>query len=313
MTITQDSDPVIAARIESVLEPLGVRGYVHAVDIDSGVEVGLDADTDVVTASVFKLPVLVELARQYEAGALDPRRRIRVGADERRTDGPTGLSILLDDVELSLRDLSVLMMSVSDNRATDLITDLVGLDSVNATMRSFGLERTVVPVDCDALFRMMAEDLGESLGELEVRLRAGTLTAADLAQLQSSRVSNPESNDRTTPREITTLLAAVWRDEVIGAAAAAEVRRVLGLQAWSHRLVAGFPDSRVKVSGKTGTLFFIRNEAGVVEYPDGGRYAVGVFLRESSLELRHPDADRAIGTVARVAVDALRSSQGLPV
>ena len=65
MTITQDSDPVIAARIESVLEPLGVRGYVHAVDIDSGVEVGLDADTDVVTASVFKLPVLVELARQY--------------------------------------------------------------------------------------------------------------------------------------------------------------------------------------------------------------------------------------------------------
>lgn len=313
MTITQDTDPVIEARIESVLAPLGIRGYVHAVDIDSGAEVGLNADTDVVTASVFKLPVLVELARQYETGALDPRQRVPVGADERRTDGPTGLSVLLDDVELSLRDLSVLMMSVSDNRATDLIADLVGLDAVNATMRSFGLERTVVPVDCDALFRMMAEDLGESLAELEVRLRAGTLTDADLEQLQSSRVSNPEFNDRTTPREITALLAAVWRDEVIGATAAAEVRRVLGLQVWSHRMVAGFPDSRVKLSGKTGTLFFIRNEAGVVEYPDGGRYAVGVFLRESSLELRHPDADRAIGTVARIAVDALRSSQGLPV
>ena len=56
-------------------------------------------------------------------------------------------------------------------------------------------------------------------------------------------------------------------------------------------------------------MTYVRNEAGVVEYPDGGRYAVGVFVRDPNEELRNPDADRVIGTLARHAVDALRQSE----
>ncbi|MYZ41175.1 serine hydrolase, partial [Streptomyces sp. SID4917] len=74
------------------------------------------------------------------------------------------------------------------------------------------------------------------------------------------------------------LLGLVWRDEAAPAAACADVRRWLEFQVWPHRLRSGFPDG-VKVSGKTGTLPSVRNEIGVVEYPDGGRYAVAVFTR----------------------------------
>lgn len=300
----------LAAARDAILDEfavVGVRGLLHAVDIDTGHEIGVNSDELVVTASVFKLPILVELCRQYTTGRRTPVERIRIAAGEYVVPGSTGIAPMLDDVELSLRDLAFLMMSVSDNRATDVIADLVGLDAVNATLRTFGLERTTVEVDCRGIFRSIEEDLGMSLEQLDAAVRADEGGIAD--RIRGLSCSDPAATDRTTPREITTLLAAVWRDEVIGADAAAEVRRILGQQAWPHRLMAGFPDSRIRVSGKTGTIFGVRNEAGVVEYPTGERFAIGVFLQEPWLEQRNPDADRVIGTAARIATDYLRESQ----
>nr|WP_310723520.1 serine hydrolase [Streptomyces sp. N2A] len=63
----------------------------------------------------------------------------------------------------------------------------------------------------------------------------------------------------------------------------------------------------VRIAGKTGTDFAVRNEAGVVQYPDGRRYAVAVFLRTMSPADRQPLADRAIGRAARAALDHLRT------
>jgi beta-lactamase class A len=62
------------------------------------------------------------------------------------------------------------------------------------------------------------------------------------------------------------------------------------------------------VAGKTGTLPAIRNEAGVVSYPDGRRYAAAIFTRADSLVPRQPRIDAAIGAAARIAVDYLRSA-----
>lgn len=309
MTITHPELATVRDALAARLTEVGVRGFVHAIDIDSGLEIGLDADTPVVAASVFKVPVLVELCRQYATGQRSPQERIKIAADERRTDGGTGISAMLDDVELSLRDLSFLMMSVSDNRATDVIVDLLGYEAINATLGNFGLSDTVVIRDCAGLFVTVEEDLGTSLEALAVCAETGTITDELRTALQSTRAANAELTNHTTPREITALLAAIWRDEVIGAQACTEVRRILAQQAWPHRLTAGFPHSNIKVSGKTGTLFYTRNEVGVVEFPDGGRYAVGVFLREPTEELRNPDADRVIGTVAKLAIDYLRQSQ----
>ncbi len=63
----------------------------------------------------------------------------------------------------------------------------------------------------------------------------------------------------------------------------------------------------MRTSGKTGTLPTVRNEVGVVEYPDGGRYAVAVFTRSASTSQKNAAADAVIGRAARLAVDALRA------
>ncbi|MEU0566261.1 serine hydrolase [Nonomuraea sp. NPDC005983] len=282
-----------ALDLGAVFRAAGVTGWLHALDLDSGREVGHRPDEPVSMASVFKVPLLVEFGRQADAGLLDPAARVTIGAAE-RSSGPTGISAMLDDVTISLRDLAYLMIAVSDNTAADALAARVGLDAVNAMLTRFGLTGTHVEQNAGQQNDSMAEDAGHGWPFLDPE---------DLARL---RVLDPLRTNRSTARETAALFALIWRDEAASAESCAWMRGVLNLQVWPHRLASGFPYDDVEVSGKTGTLPTVRNEAGVVEYPDGGRYAVAVYTRAFSPALNQPRADAVIGTAARMAVDHLR-------
>lgn len=284
------------SELERVFSATGARGYVHACELDEADEVGLDSDEPVVLASVFKIPVLAELARQVSAGSLTWTQRVTIPAD-RRTPGPTGLSVMCDAAELSLRDLAFWMMCVSDNTATDVIMELLGgPDPVNATMAALGLTDIHLVGDCDVLLSELTHQLGlDGLQEL---------AALKDDVLRDCRGLQPDGTNRGTPRAITSLLAMIWNNKVAAPDDCGEIRRIMSLQVWPHRITSGFGDG-VLISAKTGTLPGIRNEAGVVQLPDGRRYAVAVFTRADTFEGRRPDIDAAIGRAARLAVDVL--------
>lgn len=286
--------------VERIESETGLRAHVHAQRL-GGEEVGIRADDAVVAASVFKVPVLVEACRQVAAGDIDATRRIDLAPGDFPVMGSTGIAVFSDPVSLSFRDLCLSMMTVSDNRATDVVMDIVGLDRINAMLAELGLTRTHLEGDCAALFASIDEDLGLGAGvEFD-------LLALGPEALQGTRALTPERTNRTTPRETSQLFARLWSDDGIDPAACAEARRILGLQVWPHRLRSGFPDDTVLVSGKTGTLPFVRNEAAVVEYADGAVYAVSVFLRTPFSGTFTPRMDAAIGEIAAAAVDELRA------
>ena len=56
----------------------------------------------------------------------------------------------------------------------------------------------------------------------------------------------------------------------------------------------------------TGTLRSMRHEVGVVEYPDGGRYAVAVFTQSQTTEQHQPHLDSAIGRIGHLLITQLR-------
>jgi beta-lactamase class A len=283
--------------VARILDRAQVDGWLHVVDIDRGAEVAVGADTPVALASAFKLIVLVALYRAADAGALDLRER-RVVPAAGRTAGVTGLAALRDDAELSLRDLAQLMITVSDNAAADAVLDRVGLGAVTATVADLGLAGTSVTQTCRDLHAALAEDLA-GLG------LAHAQALGDPAALARLRVLDPATTNRSTPRDMTTLLAAVWRDEAASPRACAAMRRTLALQVWPHRLASGFPADDVAVAGKTGTIPPLRSEVGVVELPTGRRYAVAVFTRSRRRAVTDPAADGAIGEAARLAVEGL--------
>jgi beta-lactamase class A len=293
----------ITEEIDAVFTRAGASARFHAIDLASTKEVGIEPDELVVTASVFKVPVLVELMRRGFLGELDLTERVVVPAS-RRTMGPTGLSVMLDDLEISVRDLAFFMMSVSDNTATDVLMErLGGPTPINLTMVALGLPNTVLTGDCEVLLRELLEDLGVNDGRDDEDISIATMPPARFAHCRSLIAAK---TNRTTPREMTTLLRLIWEDAIGAPGAGPECRRILGLQVWPHRLSSGFPDG-VKLSAKTGTLPGIRNEAGVIEYADGGRYAVAAFTTAESYASQQPSIDAAIGTAARLAVDHLRS------
>ncbi|WP_327585362.1 class A beta-lactamase-related serine hydrolase [Nonomuraea sp. NBC_00507] len=278
---------------ETLFRMAGVAGWLYAADIDSGREIDHGADEPLPTASMFKVPLLVEFCRQADAGLLDPTSRVTVTAGD-RVAGPTGISAMLDDVTISLRDLAYLMIAVSDNSSADVLLGRVGMDAVNAMLARHGLTATRVTQSAKELNESMRKDTGHGWPYLDPD-EVARLSALD-----------PARANRSTPREMARLFGLIWRDEAASVASCAWMRTVLNMQVWPHRLASGFPYDDVAVSGKTGTLPTLRTESGVVEYPDGRRYAVAVFTRSFSTALNQPRADAVIGTAARMAVDHLR-------
>jgi beta-lactamase class A len=278
----------------------GVAGALHARDLDSGAEVGWRPDEPSVLASVFKLPVLVALVRAADAGELDLAEQVTVPVAG-RASGPTGLSVMADPVTLSLRDLARWMIVVSDNAATDVVLERVGIPAVNAVLKELGCTGTEVKADVRGLFQTVLDDA--AVATLE-ELPTG-LTAADLA---GWRAWQPRETNHGTPRDLTHLLGLVWDDRAASPDGCALVREILLQQVWPHRLASGFPEDEAVTGGKTGTLLTIRNESGVVTL-DGGRYAVSVFTVAESPASKNPAADAVIGRSARIAVDALRAQR----
>ncbi|MEV4107628.1 serine hydrolase [Nonomuraea sp. NPDC049695] len=278
---------------DALFRAAGVTGWLYAADIDSGRDVGHRPDEPVPTASMFKVPLLVALCRQADAGLLDLSERVTVTAGD-RVPGATGVSAMLDEVTISLRDLAYLMITVSDNTSADLLLHRVGFDAVNAVPAEFGLDGTRVTQSARELLGSMSVDAGHGWPFVDPE---------DIARLSAL---DPARTNRSTPRELARLFGMIWRDEAASAESCAWMRGVFNMQVWPHRLASGFPYDDVAVSGKTGTLPTLRAESGVVEYPDGRRYAVAVVTRSFSTALNQPRADAVIGTAARMAVDHLR-------
>jgi beta-lactamase class A len=299
-----------AGVIEAEFSRAGCRGCLSVLAVDGTGEAALDADVPMVAASVFKVLVALEFFRQADAGRLDPAERVRLRSGE-RTLGPTGFSTFTDDVEASLRDLARMMLVVSDNAATDVLLDRVGLDAVNATTAALGLTGTVVAASLRDLLASIGHDLGfpgwQQLQDAANDPQASPEYVADLRrQLVTISALTPEQTTRTTARDMAALLRLIWRDEAGPASACAQVRRLMAEQVTRHRLATGFP-AEVKVAAKGGSLLgVVRNEVGVVEYPDGARYAVTVFTRADEPFRNENEINAAVGSAAARAVAWLR-------
>lgn len=95
------------------------------------------------SASLIKVPILVELARQLAqpGNTITWDTRLAV-PDEARAPSAGVLADLSPDLRPTIQDLAYLMITLSDNTASNMLLDLLGMESINATMRELGLQAT---------------------------------------------------------------------------------------------------------------------------------------------------------------------------
>lgn len=301
----------LSGRFAEIFEEAGCSGSMHAVALGSGAEVAHDPDRPAVSASVVKVPIGLEFYAQADAGALDASASVTIDSSN-RTFGATGVSRFQDPATISLRDLAYLMLTISDNAATEVIRSTVGRDAINVRLAGVGCADTVV-VDFRAMLEGVAADLGfadypellaAQRGELgeEARLRSTDQDAID-----ACRALDPSQTNRTTARDSTRLLAAIWADTAASPAACARLRSVMAEQV-TRRLGSGVPPGGT-LAAKSGALFGrVANEIAVITDPAGDAYAIGVFTRAHVPFRNRSRINAAMARAAAMAIEELRST-----
>lgn len=168
--------PALAQRLESLAGGLdGAMAYC-ILDLTTGERLTRQGDTAFPTASTIKIAILYELFAQAEEGRLrlDEVRPLTAAA---RVAG-SGVLQFLDAPALTLTDYATLMTMLSDNSATNVLIDAVGMDAVNRRMRGLGLERIWLQrrmIDTEAA-RQGRENLASAcdLARLLAAIQAGT-------------------------------------------------------------------------------------------------------------------------------------------
>ena len=206
------------------------------------VRVELNATEPFPAASVIKLAILWSFFEAVDRGELDPAEpwTLESGA----AVGGTGvLRLLGDGLRLDLLDLATLMIVVSDNTATNVVIDHLGLGRIEAAVGRLGLTGT-------ALRRKMLDFAARDRG-LE---------------------------NWTTPEDTARLLARFATGEGLSRSSAERVRRILLGQQFNHKLAARLPPGAV-LAHKTGELPGLEHDAGWLEV-DGDRVVIAAFTRD---------------------------------
>jgi beta-lactamase class A len=279
---------------------LGVRGHLLARNLDTGDELGFDAGHLVPIASVVKVPIALTVLDQIAQGRLTAARQLTVN-NETASLGPTGTSSFRYPATLAVGDLVMLMLTISDNAAADRLLDLVGLNRVTASLVTWGCEDIQVRHRLQHMYESAA---GLAGGDFSVALELAI--ASDETGTHAIQALDPRYANVATARGLVAFLEAVWLDRIASPAATAELRRLMAMQVFTHRISSDLRADSVRVSGKTGSFLQLRHEIAVVESDAGDRIAIAALTRSTRRATIAHDIDLGIGAAARAAFEALR-------
>jgi len=284
---------------------LGV-GYKN---LSNGDEFYLNGDVRFPAASVFKVPVLIELFNQAEKGLVSADDMIEL-KEEDISLGSGILGLLTPGIKLPLRDYALLMMISSDNTATDYIVNLLGKDNIAAMITSMGLKNTTVDYTCDELIKAGRNLPLDTPREDALKLlRSGTL------EINESMISDPTvPNDWMSPWDITEMFSLIYNKKVVSEKACDAMLEIMSKCQTNNRLPYLLPSigpSAVEqVIHKTGTLFKLANDAGII-VTNKQTYILSVFYHGHYADPKEKDTpgvtfgERLIAEMSRDVFDAL--------
>jgi len=279
----------VRSEIERLADATGGIVGVAATQLATGRHIGYREDELFPTASVIKLPLLVTLYEDAIAGRIDLSERVTYREDT-KVAGSGVLQFLDDGLNPTLRDLSVLMMSVSDNTATDLLFDRVGKTRIESTMGRLGLESIRAPFDIrEMLMELVDMDHTQPGGYDELR-RLLRLSAGS-----GGRSMIPAQADRTTPADMCRLLELIESRAILDPDSCTAILELLKRIQSATRIPGLLPKGTV-VAHKTGSYRRLRNDVGIV-YAPNGPYAVALFARELARDNIDDD-----GALARISL-----------
>ena len=242
--------------LTSLADTFDGRIGIMARNLSGNDSVVVNANRKFPSASVIKVPVMVEFFHQVSEGRLDPEDSLAFKESD-KWGGSGILQYMAGMDQIRLIDAVMLMIILSDNSATNLVIDALGgtheeaLDAVNSRMKALGLENTRL------LNKMMSWETKTDLPE-SIRYGVGVTTPADMVILleKMARLELPFS------KEMIDILKNQQYNSMIP--------RYLPLLA-----------GKIEVAHKTGGVSETKNDVGIV-FSEKGDYVVAIFCDESN-------------------------------
>ena len=244
----------------------GVLG-VAILDLGGGQKFLLHGDGVFPQASSIKVAVLAELYRQAQAGKLKLTDLYTVQAADLVPDSTIVGGLTPGVTRITLRDLATMMVAVSDNSATNVLIDRVGMENVNALMDSLGLTHT--------------------------RLRR---------KMMDLKAASEGRENISTPAEMMTLLEDLYRGKVLNKEMTADFFVMLSTPKSSF-IPRDLPEG-LKIANKPGELEGVRNDSGVV-FVENRPYVICVMTTYLHRERDGEEAIAKISSAAYRMFDRL--------
>lgn len=292
-------EPTLEERIGAQINGLKAKISLHAKHLPSGREIAIRADEPMNSVSVIKLAIMVLAYRDTETKRLDLRERYVLRSEDKR-GGSGVLPSFESGLRPTYRDLITQMIITSDNTATDILINKVGLDRVNDMLAELGYEETRLQGTLAARYRRRWEVLDPALAalsDLEVFERG---FPSDLASRERTFALNADPAEwlgRTTARETSRLLEQIHNGDLTSRPFSDEMIEILKKQRSNSRLPRQIRFQGAVVAHKTGdSPPSTANDVGIIYY-EGGPTIVSVFTNEnrgSFVEL-----EETIGSIAQ--------------
>lgn len=272
--------------------------------LETGQEVHVNGDRPFPMASTVKVPILVEFFNQVDAGEIRLAEMVALEPFDLHLGSGQLKDYIVPGVSLSMENLAFLMMRISDNTATDMLLERVGLENVNRRLDALGIDGISVNRTTQNLImeQMGFEDWnteGMTYDELMTKLNDYEVAPGELEVAAARFELDPQ--DTATPAAMNQLLEKI----LVGQAASPEASKrmmeiMLACETGIDRMRALLPNT-VSVAHKTGTIGGTVNDVGVVFLPEGrGHVLLSVLSR--GVEDRDRAA-RAIADITRYAYD----------
>lgn len=210
---------------------------VAILDLTDGRTLLLNPDTVFTQASSIKVTVLAELYRQQqqsEQGLPDKAKLsdlYTMSTSDLVADSAIMRGLTPGVTRVTNRDLATFMVAVSDNSATNVLINRVGMASVNAMLNSLGLAHT--------------------------RLQR---------QMMDVKAALAGRENLSTPRDMMTLFADLYHGKLLNKALTDDYLKVLGTRKESD--IPRFIPEDVVIANKPGELAGVRNDVGIVFVPN---------------------------------------------
>ena len=291
--VAQQTDwPGLKAKLEArIAQHKGTVG-VAVIDMSNGETLSIRGDERFPTASNIKLAVLFQLFTQVERGRIslsDPLTLLKID----QVGGSGILQYFDTPLQLTVKDAATFMVDQSDNTATNLIIDKLGIRAINERMDSLGYP--------------------------------GTKLWAKVSKSRDTSI-NPDSGrvwglGVTTPMENARMFAAMYKGEAVSPEASRQMIAMARTQAWGYNEIPRYLPPGTVVAHKTGSVSATRNDCGIVytqrprgktisdpPTPPARDYVICVYTNENEDRSWVPvdnAAEVLIGDLSKIVWDAL--------